>query len=126
MHLQGLGERGMTVSVDPSRLKLPAAGMLAMGAVLALSPHDPGLVCPLRTLTGLPCPLCGMTTSVEATLSGDIGGALEANPFGLVAVAAGAIVLLWKRPRRVELSFGLITATVCASWAFQLFRFSVL
>ena len=126
MLLHGLGERGMTVSVDPSKLKLPAAGMIMTGAVLALSPHDPGLACPLRSLTGVPCPLCGMTTSVEATLSGDVVGALAANPFGLLAVVIGALVLLWRKPRRFELSVGSITALVCASWAFQLFRFSIL
>jgi hypothetical protein len=45
--------------------------------------------CPLRALTGIPCPTCFLTRSVLATLHGDLGGALELHLFGPPLVAGG-------------------------------------
>ena len=38
--------------------------------------------CPLRALTGLPCPTCFLTRSMLAALRGDLAGALELHLFG--------------------------------------------
>jgi len=50
--------------------------------------------CPIRQLTGVPCPTCYLTRSVLATLRGDLTGAVRLHAFGppLVLLAAG---LLW-------------------------------
>ena len=50
--------------------------------------------CPIRQLTGVPCPTCYLTRSVLATLRGDLAGAVRLHSFGppLVLLAAG---LLW-------------------------------
>ena len=74
--------------------------MLAAGAILPFLPGHAGLPCPLRTLTGVPCPMCGMTTSVEATLHGHPGSALGANPAGPALVLC-AVAILLRRPKRL-------------------------
>ena len=47
------------------------------------------MLCPLRTLTGIPCPLCGMTRAATSLAAGDLGASLAYNPF-LLVVAVGA------------------------------------
>src|SRR3982074_1850794 len=60
--------------------------MPGTAAVRPLFPVEPGLPCPLRTLTGVPCPFCGMTRSVTAAVHGDLAHSLVLNPAGIVAV----------------------------------------
>lgn len=43
--------------------------------------------CLLQGLTGVPCPGCGITTSLLALARGDVAGAWAANPAGLVVAA---------------------------------------
>ncbi len=99
--------------------------MVGTGMVLARLPAAAGLPCPLRTITGVPCPLCGMQTSVKATLAGDLGRAVAANPAGLVAVVV-AIALLVARPDRIPVPPPAVVGTVLAAmWVFELVRFGV-
>ena len=100
--------------------------MLALGLALPHLPGNPGVPCPLRTVTGVPCPLCGMTTSVKAVMGGQLGAAVRANPFGIVAVMAAVLLVLRPRARRLRVSSVLLVAAVVTSWAFQLHRFHVL
>ncbi len=44
--------------------------------------------CSILANTGWPCPTCGFTTSVSATVQGDFLFALRAHPFGPVLVLA--------------------------------------
>lgn len=44
------------------------------------------LVCPLRSLTGIPCPVCGMTRSIMAAVRGDWLAAIDHHAFGLLLV----------------------------------------
>lgn len=111
--------------VDLRDLRIPAAGMLAAGVVLPLLDHPLG-ACPLRTATGIPCPLCGMTTSVTSTLQGDLGTAIGATPMGIVAVAIAFLVLIERRPRKVRVPTWSLPVALATMWTFQLFRFSVL
>jgi hypothetical protein len=99
--------------------------MLGAGALLPILPGHPGIVCPLRATTGIPCPLCGMTTSVLATVHLRFEEALAANPAGIAAVAV-AIALLALRPERLRIRAPLAYVTVVAMWLFELNRFSLL
>jgi uncharacterized protein DUF2752 len=121
--------------------QLGVAGLGAAGAAVAYQAVLRGeglwLPCPLRTLTGVPCPLCGMTTAATGLASGDLGAALAANPFVLllagftlvmaVLMAARALGRVpppaqWPASRRRQ-SYWVVAGLAAASWAFQLHRF---
>jgi hypothetical protein len=64
-------------------------------------------ICLMRALTGLPCPGCGITTSLLALGRGDLVGSWSANPAGLAvaalligqaAIAANALRLMMGNP----------------------------
>lgn len=116
-----------TIVADQARhLRWAGGAMLAGGLVLGRLPAGAGLPCPLRSLTGIPCPLCGMQTSVKATMAGDLGAAVSANPAGVLAVAV-AVVLLLTRPAAVPVPrVSFVVAALAAMWAFELARFGVL
>jgi hypothetical protein len=97
--------------------------MLGLGVLLPHVPGDPGLPCPMRMVTGVPCPLCGMTTSVKAALGGDLHAAFAANPFGILAVMAAVVLLTRPAWRRLQLPVGVLACGVVVSWLFELHRF---
>jgi hypothetical protein len=111
--------------LDPGDLRTAAALMLPAAVVLPLLPGHPGLACPLRTLTGIPCPLCGMSTSVEATVRLHLREALAANPAG-IAVALAAVVMVALRPRRLVVPSFAVPLALAAMWLFELHRFGFL
>jgi hypothetical protein len=113
-----------TTILDPRDLRTSATVMLAAAAALPLLPVHNGIACPLRTLTGVPCPLCGMTTSVEAVVRFDVRTALEANPAGIALVVL-ALFLLTVRPRRVVLPSVVVPVALAAMWAFEVHRFGL-
>jgi len=116
---------GEAIQLDAAELRFAGAGMVAGGVALQLLPVHVPILCPLRTLTGVPCPLCGMTTSVEATLRLDFAGALSAAPAGMLAVAA-AILLLVLRPAVIRFPAPGLYVALAAMWVYQLYRFSIL
>jgi Protein of unknown function (DUF2752) len=117
--------RDPSLELDPVDLRAAAFVMLAAGTALPLLPGHPGFACPLRRLTGVPCPLCGMTTSVEQTLRLHLHAALAANPAGLLAVVV-AVALLVVRPRRLAAPALLVPLLLAGMWLFELHRFSII
>jgi hypothetical protein len=113
------------MSPDARDLRTAAGVMLAAAVVLPVLPEHPGFTCPLRALTGVPCPLCGMTTSVESTVRLDLEVAAAANPAGIALVLV-AIALLALRPARIVLPSLLLPAVLAAMWVFELHRFGLL
>ena len=119
--------------VEPARIghvdgrdALIASGLLlSAGATLRFTSLHTGLACPLRTITGIPCPLCGMTTSVTATVGGDLAAAAAATPAGIVAVAVALYVVV-VRPRRIPAPPIAVVTALTAMWLFQLARFSII
>jgi Protein of unknown function (DUF2752) len=125
----GLGSRAVprpgTIVLDPTDVRYAAAAGVVAGVALPLLPVHLPLMCPLRAATGVPCPLCGMTTSVTETLRFDLEAALAVTPAGVAAVVA-AIVLLAVRPRSVRVPAPLPYLVLGSMWLYQLHRFSFL
>ena len=92
-----------------------------------LHPELPGWACPLRELTGVPCPTCFLTRATAAALSGDLHGSIQWHAFGPM-VAAGLLIwsgLALHRRRLFPLPGGeplLLTATLAlmALWLLRL------
>jgi len=75
--------------------------MLVIGA--CLNPRQSGMgthqelglpACGFLARTGWPCPSCGLTTSVSATMHGQFGLAFHAQPFGLLLTAVAAALAM--------------------------------
>jgi Protein of unknown function (DUF2752) len=124
----------------PERLTLFSAGCGAIGAIYpTIMAHDGhhGIPCPLRTLTSVPCPFCGLTTATVAMAHGQWLTAVKTSPLAcLVAilaavtapllVARNAGVASLPRPasdrarRRITRGAYVLVAL---SWLFQLHRY---
>jgi len=118
--------RRVWTSVD----RLALAAVCSLGAAWIHEHHDPGALCPLRRLTGIPCPLCGSTTVFMEAGAGHWTAALTANPLTVLAFfvfLAAPLTLIdpvasWAKlpARRRNLALGLVLAV---SWIWQLHRF---
>ena len=97
-----------------------------------LHPQLPGFSCPLRALTGIPCPTCFLTRATSAALMGDLHSALNWHLFGPVVAA---VLVIWSvvsiRQRRlvprgvfhraaVGPTIALGTGTLLAYWLLRL------
>jgi hypothetical protein len=78
----------------------------AMGVAWIHRVNDPGVLCPYRGITGIPCPMCGGTTVFIELGSGHPARAVLANPvafagaIGLAVAPLGAGNRWWAlRPR---------------------------
>ncbi|WP_255110708.1 DUF2752 domain-containing protein [Synechococcus sp. RedBA-s] len=90
-------------------------------------PGLPGLGCPLRALTGIPCPTCFLTRATAAALNGELGEALQWHAFG---PAAAALLLTWSvqalRSGRLvpkdlrEIHLGLTAGLLVLYWAVRM------
>jgi len=83
----------------PARFhSLPSFGWLLPPALSGylwlkgLHPLLPGFSCPLRALTGIPCPTCFLTRATTLALHGDLADSVRLHAFG--PLAAGAL-LAW-------------------------------
>ncbi len=59
---------------------------MGAAAIWPVLPLHPPLACPLRSITGIPCPLCGMTRACIAAVHGHLGASLAFNPGGILVV----------------------------------------
>lgn len=65
-----------------------------LAVLQALSPLPIGGRCAVLSLTGLPCPLCGMTRSTLALAHGDLAGAFGHHPLGPFLLLGLALALI--------------------------------
>lgn len=113
------------VALDLKRLRIAGAAML-LGALAFRFVSLPSVVlCPLRRVTGVPCPFCGMTRSVTAVARGDLGASLALNPGGIALVVAAIVLLVlgW-RWRRIAVPTWAVVTFFVLLWAFQLFKYT--
>lgn len=82
---------------------LIAASLPALPHVLPVIQAWTDAGCLMQRLAGLPCPGCGITTSLLALMHGDIGRAWQANPAGagiaLLLAGQAAVATVWLRSR---------------------------
>lgn len=113
---------GTAVRATALRAAFAASAVLALGAVRL---HRPPTLCPLRAVTGIPCPVCGTTTAGVRLGRGDLLGALAANPVTLVAAAL--LILAPLLAGRVRLPHRtapwLLTGAAAFAWVWQIVRF---
>lgn len=107
-----------------ARAARDAAGILAAVAVAAVALSAAGVGCPVRFLTGVSCPGCGMTRAWLEALRLDLPAAVAYHPlfwlFPLAVVAAVAPVR-GARARRVRTALvALAACALVALWAVRL------
>jgi hypothetical protein len=122
-------EGGSALKSLASLLGLMALAGVALHFQLPLPP------CPLREMTGVPCPFCGSTRTFAALAHLDFSAALRFNPLVCVAVcgASALWLLAWLRdgqprlvprhlPGRRILWQGLLGAALVANWVYLWFH----
>jgi hypothetical protein len=110
-------------------LRAAAMGAAALAVAGLHAAHDPGVLCPLRRLTGVPCPACGSTTVFIELGSGHWSAAPAANPVTVIAALGLLIAPLgpgrwwWRTPVRGRTA--LLSAAAAAAWTWQLHRLGI-
>jgi hypothetical protein len=127
-----LGRAFVAAGHGPLGVVLRTGGMATAAVMAALvhRVHDPGILCPVRALTGVPCPLCGGTTVFMELGAAHPAKALAANPVVLAGAVGLAMAPLgsgrrwWAMgPRTRAWIIGIVVAL---SWVWQLARFGLL
>jgi hypothetical protein len=110
------------VQARPARdLRLGGAAFVGAAALWPVLPVHPPFACPMRAITGVPCPLCGMTRACVAALHGHLGTSLAFNPGGVLVVLVACIALL--RPQllvRVPPPTWLVIGALGALWLWNI------
>lgn len=116
-----------STEVDLRPVRWGAAALVPAALALSVLPFDPVPPCPLRSITGIPCPLCGSTRGVIAAVHGDVGRALTLNPASLFAIVlAVALLATWRVPRleRLRIPVWVSAGILGGLWAYQLFKYA--
>ncbi|MGW4382033.1 DUF2752 domain-containing protein [Kitasatospora sp. NPDC004531] len=126
--------RGSVQALPGAVLRVLVGLAATAGAAFAVAAvhdaHDPGVLCPLRLMTGVPCPLCGSTTVFIEAGHAQWGAALAANPVTVAVVAALVFAPLGPGRWWRGLSYGgrnlLLGVAAIAAWVWELVRLGVL
>lgn len=117
---------------DVPRLRSAATrGVVLLAAAVGLAllhlPGRPRTVCLLRTVTGIPCPLCGGTTAAVHVGRGDLLGGMRASPVAVLGALAFVAAPLARLPQLSGRALWLLIVTVAvAAEIYQLGRFGLL
>ena len=108
------------VAFDASTARFSGAALAAGGVLWAATPIHPPLVCPLRALTGIPCPVCGMTRAVTAAMRGDLWASLRYQPAGIVLLVIGLFMVTRRSRDPVRVPVWIILSGLALMWAWNL------
>jgi Protein of unknown function (DUF2752) len=111
------------VDVAARPLRLIGAAVVGSALVAPLAGVQ-GPACPLRSLTGVPCPFCGMTRGVTSVVHGDVGHALALNPGSVLLVVGLCLLLVWWRRPHVTFPAWAAVTVVAMLWAFELGKYA--
>jgi hypothetical protein len=109
-----------TTTTDARDARLGAAAMLGIAVAWPRLPVHPPLACPFRTVTGIPCPLCGMTRAVVATVHGHLLESLRFNPAGILVVLAAIALVAGVRLERLRVPPWLLVGLGALLWAWNI------
>ena len=113
-------------------LAIVGAGALQIGLHLA---GLPGWACPFKSLFGIPCPGCGLTTAVGQLFHGQFGTSLQTHAFASIFVISflimSVVIFLPEKQRESTLSWiagferrtgitSLVLSALLVYWAIRL------
>lgn len=114
--------RGTDIELRP--LRVAGLALVPAAVALSVSPLDPVPPCPLRTITGIPCPLCGSTRGVIAAVHGHVGDALVLNPASIGVLVLALLLVVGWRVERVRIPVWVIATVFAVLWAYQLYKYA--
>jgi hypothetical protein len=113
---------GMPLTRSDRRAIAVIGGLAGVAAISGVS------LCPFATLTGLPCPGCGLLRAALALARGDVAESFHIHPLALVVLPVAAFAVLRLRSatplgqRAGALLVGCLTATVLALFGLWIAR----
>jgi hypothetical protein len=110
-------------------MRYAAVGALAVVLAALHLKHRAASVCVLRSVTGIPCPLCGGTTAAVDLGHGNLRGALAASPFAVGLLSLGPLVSAFKPPawwQSNRYRWTAIGAVLAVSEIWELVRFGII
>ena len=112
-------EAAPTTVIAPEA-RFGAAAMLGLAVAWPRLPLHPPGACPLRSITGIPCPLCGMTRAVVAATHGHLLDSLRFNPAGILVVILAVALLAGRRLDRARVPPWLFVSLAALLWAWNI------
>jgi hypothetical protein len=74
---------------------LAGYGWLGWNVISVHEQHSTPTVCLIKSVTGLPCPSCGITRSLTELVEGNIFASLYTNPLGVFIAILLIVLPLW-------------------------------
>ncbi len=112
-----------TTEIELAPLRMAGLLLVPAAITLSVSPIDPVPPCPLRALTGIPCPLCGSTRGVIAAVHGHLDDALVLNPASIGVLILALLMVAGWRVERIRIPVWGIVAVFAVLWGYQLFKY---
>jgi Protein of unknown function (DUF2752) len=109
-----------SASVRERDLRIAMGGLVGIALVWPLSPVHPDFACPMRTITGIPCPFCGMTRSVVAAAHGHLLQSLSFNPLGIAVLAFAVVAIVRPSLLRVMPPTWVLITVMGALWIWNI------